>query len=857
MQRLQIRAYRPASEGNSWSLIGVADKPEKVRRWLDDCSWQGLILHTGFSVLERGTVLDLLPSAREGLVFCAATKAILPEMLPDDRINVCRGLADDGAAPLENINGWFFCIPKSNQYATPDSDEDVSSWRLTCLTSMENRKKHPLSYVGESTDLTRALIDHPDALSTLISSGICTVEDFRSSWKTLPEWLYLDTASVLVQQSQAPYLDLIQDSRESNKDDWVRQCEAIVAISPHVPDWDKEIPPTPVRPYNALRAQGVTDLHGLSSMAPLDILKVPNLGKKAMVSLFDYLIRYKVFTVSGMPLSPEKSEISLPGAEMQTAPSYTLESSPSVGEAIDSILSDLERTYPSRKNKRGVRILARRFSGETLESIGEDGEVTRERIRQIAEVELKRVKGKLDRAESQGFINFRSLISLISGLMERATCSQIEFDNLVRVFSESDLFEPGAPQRRHLEKLFEGAGVRFIALKLASTDVALPVPKDLPEEVEESLDRTLNEYLEPITGMTVKEAQEYIKSELLDKVSSPFIASALAIETVIYRASIDDNGVVAPTGSRIRSHQAVEAIVHLLKEAGRPLHGISEIYPAMPEIYQDSVSERRISSNIEEHQSRCPSDNADYIFGMGRGSYGLWEHTGITESQGSLCADYIEEYLNKSPNRQFSDHELYQALSKEGMANWEADHVDRARYVSMILTRYRPSKVRYLGRFVWQAGAWTDERDTSGRHQIHDLIADFIKEKNRPVTKQQIDEHVSALRGRGVGDQYHEHHGLVRLSGSGKNTLYWHESLDPEDFDSESVKALAAEIVGILQHTSGLFMSGLKADITKHSDVAANYNPMQFLALLLRMPEVKVKQNSQNQILVYATGGER
>jgi hypothetical protein len=249
MQRLQIRAYRPASEGNSWSLIGVADKPEKVRRWLDDFSSQGLILHTGFSVLERGTVLDLLPSAREGLVFCAATKAILPEMFPDDSIKVCRGLADDGSALLENINGWFFCIPKSNQYATPGSDEDGCSWHLTCSTSMENRKKYPLlSYAGESTDLTRALIDHPDLLSALTSSGIFTVEDFRSSWKTLPEWLYLDTASVLVQQAQTPYLDLIQDSREFNKDDWLRQCEAIIAISPHVPDWDKEIPPVPVRP---------------------------------------------------------------------------------------------------------------------------------------------------------------------------------------------------------------------------------------------------------------------------------------------------------------------------------------------------------------------------------------------------------------------------------------------------------------------------------------------------------------------------------------------------------------------------------------------------------------------------------
>lgn len=553
-------------------------------------------------------------------------------------------------------------------------------------------------------------------------------------------------------------------------------------------------------------------------------------------------------------MNSEKSEFPQAVADVECPTPLTLEDLPAIGEAIARVLQDLERSYPSNNSGKGIRILSRRFAGETLENIGEDEGLTRERIRQIAEAELKRFTTKLSRAVSQAFIDFRKMMNLVRELMNKDGCSQIEFDNLIRIFSESETFDPGPPQRRYLEKLFGDKGVRFISLKLASTEVAFPVPESLPAEIEMSLDRTLDEFADSITGMSVKEAQDHVKTVLMGNGLNPFIASALAIETVIYRASIDEKGFIEYKGGRNRSLEAGNAIVKLLREAGRPLHGVSEIYPAMPEIYRDNVNERRIPGTIEEHQRRCPSNSPDYIFGMSRGRVGLWEHTGISDSHGSLCAQFLEQYVNKSPDHQFSDHELYRSLEKEGMITWDGDRIDKARYVSMILMRYRPARVRYLGRFLWQAGAWTDERDTSGRYQIYDLIADFIKDKNHPVTKQQIDDYIRKLRGRGVGaPQYQETHGLVRLSGSGKNTLYWHESLDPQDYGSESVKALRSEIADILRHSSGLLMSGLKADISRHSDVAANYNTVQFLALLLRMPEVRVKQTEQNQILVYAS----
>jgi len=524
-----------------------------------------------------------------------------------------------------------------------------------------------------------------------------------------------------------------------------------------------------------------------------------------------------------------------------------------LADLLDSTINHLQEEATTERKKRSFGFLKRRFAGDTLEFIAEGQGITRERIRQITDKSVKQISSHLKKhTDEEPLQNLRRLLRLAKELYSKDFGSHVDFSNFVRIFSQRETLDLSAAQRRMLEKLSPEFEIQFIPFYLASNKVVLPVTAQHPTDLDASLELAMKNLLGRIHGMETGEAEAFAKRQFLSILDSDFLASVLAVEAVLYRSSIDESGIVWMIAEKMGTENAVDEIVRLLRVTGRPMHAVDEIYPSMPQIYRDSVNFRRVAGQINEHQERCAGTSPDFIFTMGRGRYALWEHFDISPEHGKRCAEFIEQYVNEHTSRQFTDNDLYRALNKEGLATWEADHVDRHRIVSAILMRYRPSRVRYLGRFVWAAGAWTDQSDTANRYQIHELIEECIKEKGQPVSKKYLDDYISKIRGRGINDQYHEQNGLVRLAGTGRNALYWHESLDPIPYESSEVTALRNEIMDLVDQSSssGIFMSGLKADVVKHSDIVSQYNPAQFLALLLRMPEVRVIKNTLNQLVV-------
>lgn len=860
MQRLKVRVYRPIGKGDTWAMVGTTDHPQQVQAWLNEYSGKELIFHTGFSVLPRETMASLLPHSHLGVVFCAATKALMPDLFASSQINVCYGFDEDGFTPLSNISEWFFAIPKHAQ------EESVPHWWLVSNMPTNSGEGQDVNWHDNNENLSaefrKALADQPELLADLLRAEIFCLEDFREHWKKLPEFSALKIASTLMEFGREPFVETLfngqtkvsKPGQSKKTTEAMEQCEAIIKLVRYVPPWQANMPTTPVRLYNAFMGSSVQSLYDMEDWGPVDILKVPNLGKTSMRALLAYLMTLQVQSPIRKKGKVQVLETSKnQNTNSATIPAFTVETLPTLSDLIGNALNTIEDKNSSKGSKRLIRILRQRFSGETLETIGEKESLTRERIRQIAKKSLKLFSEQYHINHEEAFLHLHGFTSLVTDIWRKNDCSQVDFSNLVRIFSETDSLQLGPPQRRILEEIFSDLDVRFFSFDLGAQEITLPVPSSITESALDRIEDTMKDVRDQVRGKHASEAEEFAQTQFFDLLGNQFFASVFAIEFILYRSSLDADGKVNTMATeRTQLDHAIGDILHLLRQAGRPLHGVEEIYPAMPEVYQRSVNDRRVAGHINEHQDRCLGTSSDFIFTMGRGRYALWEHFGVTDEHGRKCADFIEQFLSQNSDRQFSDQNLYDVIKGEGLVTWRADHVDRHRIVSAILMRYRPSNVRYMGRFVWSAGAWTDQKDAAGRYQIHELIEECIKEQGRPVPKRKLDEYISAVRGRGIGDQYHEQHGLVRLSGTGKNTLYWHESLDPEPYDSPAVKALRSEITDLLETTSssGMFMNSLKADITKHSDVVGNYNTAQFLALLLRMPDVKVGKNQQNQLVV-------
>lgn len=861
MSRLQIRVYRDLNQSHRWAMVGASTSQDQVRSWIEEYSYKGLILHTGFSVLPREVFVDLLPHSREGVVACAATKALLPDIFRGMSVEVCHGKTDEGEMPLSHIDSWFFLLKPHKE-----SVEDISDLWLVNSVARGGGDEGSVASEPEqqklSIEMREALEGRSDLITCILKASIFNFDDFRTNWSNLDGNQAFEVAELLYSYGIKKFNLRYELGHDSSRNE-LKHCEGIIHLVRYLPPWAAEVPREPVRTYNALSSKHYTKLYELENEQSIKLLQIPNIGRRSVRLLYEYLINFEV------PYPVEKYE-NTEGKVKKIDPQdnssnetqsnkevFDLKNASTLSDAIDTIINEELAKLPNDQDGRPLELLKRRLAGETLEGIAETQDLTRERIRQITDQALRLITTKVAKTIARPDAPAHLLL-VMSQLFSRDHCSHVDFSNFVRIFSDGSTVALGASQRRIIEKMVPGQNVRLVPFELASKSVVLPLNPEQSNSIIDALEDEISSILDSINGMKVKEAEDYARNCLLGLIDSRFFASLLATEIVYYRSSIDEHsGCVTRVVERIGSKQAISEIVDILRRAGRPLHGIEDIYPIMPQVYQEAVGPRRVKSQINEHQERCPGYSEDYIFTMGRGRYALWEHFDIKDADGKECANFIERHLNKHAERQFTDVELYQILKNEGMVTWNADHVDRHRIVSVILMRYRPSQVRYLGRFVWGAGSWTDQRDTASRYQISDLIEDAIKEKGQPVSKKYIDDYISSTRGKGITAQYHEANGLVRLTGTGKNALYWHESMDPIPFDSQQSKLLRDEIVELVSNSSdsGLYMTGLKADIVRNSDIVSQYNPAQFLAFLLRIPEIKVSKNASNKLLITLAQG--
>lgn len=923
MQRLIIRVYK--ATGQTWVFEKSIRHPNEVEELIEEYSGLGLIFHTGFEVLPNNILNDLLPSARDGIVFCAATKAIMGRtpFLFKKEIQICKGLESDNFTSLKNIADWFFFIPAKSR----ESHEKIKEWYLSSsaperslisITSIpketikveeiveveervevvsevketdwldENNWFDESSEVNNSKDinwldesnwfeetndlkinfdkyLLLFIENFPEFKETLLSKNINNIHDFYNYWINLNIKDAHAIASFLLFQSQELYRPLLCRDFSNNETHLI--VDAIINMSKFMPPWDNLIPEISIRIDNIFLSLNILTWNDLSKINSKKFLDTPRLGGKTIMSIFNYLVEYKINTIDSINFnSSSKTNIILESKQKLSSKDTYLESknvldksnlnnTPNFSNIIISMLDEYSSGNSDEKNYLNFSVLKYRLLGETLKSIGERKGVTRERVRQRSIEGIKKINLDLSLVNTPKCITpLVILTNIINNIFLKDNCSEVDFNNFVRVFSNINEIEYSSAQIKIIESIFEEKEIKFILIYLGGENVLAPVPMRVSHEFQEGFDGLLDEVSLQVTGFSINEAEIVAESILSKKIKNNFIGSMLAREIVYFRGKIDDQETIIFPDLVSFKEISINNMIHLLRSEAQPLHGVKDIYERMPASYRKSVGKKRVETQINEYRDTCLSKSGNYIFPMGRGRYSLWEHFNISEEQGEKCASFIEKYISKYENRQFSDRELYEILKKEGLVSWFGlDQIDSFRVVSVILMRYQPDNVRYMGRFVWASGPWTDESDTSGRYRIQDLVESFIKEQGKPVTKSQLDEYIRKYRGVGVGDQYYEHYGLIRLHGTGNSILYWHPSLDPISIDSLEVKCLKEEAIEIVQRYKTIFMRSLKEEIILNFDIASKFNSWQFLALLLRIPELSITQDTQGDLIVQIT----
>lgn len=871
----KVRAYRVTNGGQSWVMMGATTDPEQISAWLSEMEHHGVILHTGRAVLPREILVEIAPNAKGALVVCAATKAIYSDTLNFGQAEICHGLSDDtGALSLRDLGFWFFrVLPK--HWAGGDGDLLLYPDSMVSQAAIE---AFSADVEHLSIELKTALHDDNKLVSVVLRSGIYSIENFRENWATINPDQASQIASLIVRHG----CDL-WDQKLSSFNYGGRPLTAgsidtkslyIIHFSRYLPPWESALPTDFIRLFNALNALGLQALHALEAFSPPDIIKIPNMGQKS-VSQLERHIKTIIEREGcrGSPSTPrsEKAHDECSGtkpAKSQDSPGISpskppsaydddLSKWPSFGQVISDVIAAIEQDPPRKAIARSLPVVSRRLQGDTLEAIGESMGVTRERVRQLEQIFWIHIGRKLKEYDPGPARNLFGLLLGIKQAGVSSTASFSDFKELVRILGPSDHFSPTVTTLRALNSANPINDFKFSLLSVGDDiEVFLPVPDSTPNDLDEQVEKLRSNLLDTVAGLSQDDAEQHALAGFSEVTGSRFSGSILAMDFVFYQLSLDENGRVEHSGKRISSEVAASEIVRVLRSFGRPMHAENEIFPAMPEHYRDKVNRKRLLGQIVDHQEKCPGRSPNFIFTMGRGTYALWEHLNVSDKVGSRASKAIEEHLADHPDRQFSDKELLNVLLDKDLAPWgkkKFNGVLSSHIVSAILMRYRPKKARYLGRWTWVHGEWTDQADTSARHQISDLIREALIQKGQPATRAEIVQFIDAARGRGIGDQFAVANGVVKLGGKGDKTLYWHEDMDPIPYDSAEAHSLRCEVIKIAKQSgdSGVSLHALKADIVSHSDVVGLFSTAQFLALILRMPEIQVSKGSNGQILVF------
>ncbi|MGZ3388761.1 MAG: DNA-directed RNA polymerase subunit alpha C-terminal domain-containing protein, partial [Isosphaeraceae bacterium] len=459
----------------------------------------------------------------------------------------------------------------------------------------------------------------------------------------------------------------------------------------------------PVRPANAFVNCGIRLVSDLASVQALDLLKIPNFGRKSLREVAQVIL-------DALEEGPMDAE-----ARLQQA-------------GAESLRVEIQRSL-STMEERERDILSRRmgFGGdaETLQTIADTYGITRERIRQI---ETKVVT----RTIREAFWD-----DLLTGKLEALLAGR-EFPLPLLGIEAIDPWFAGMAE--HSE------AIRYILANFCGDHIGL-VEIDgvdyfafLHQSEWEAAVLESHRVLGFCAGKQWTE--DHCKSlvhALIKDVAKEF--RGLLWQKAIPLCHFDDG----PPGERVLvsyGRGAEQLVTAILAASPRPLH-YSEI----------TAEAERLGRPIDLRRAHAAAGVVGIL--LGRGTFGLEQHLGLAKGEAERITDEAEAVVLAGPaNRQWHTSEICAALVERDI---DMDQVDK--YVVDYLLR-KSGLLRGLGRLTWSPAAIGDSGD---RLEVKEAVVELLLEAGRPLSTEEIRQRLVARRGVNTTFQIHPRDPILRL----------------------------------------------------------------------------------------------
>lgn len=357
-----------------------------------------------------------------------------------------------------------------------------------------------------------------------------------------------------------------------------------------------------LRTKNSLRAYGYETLGDLKNLNENDLLKIPNLGKKCVQEINEFLKKKELTSA----LENKKN---------------TVLSKEKTNTEIDTLLNDINNLEQIINQKEFEIILARIGLNNpplTLEEIGEQFNITRERVRQIE----KKAKEKI--SLNGDFIN--SLDKRITKIREKMTIplrpedlifydSTYFKDTNIKPWLVPNILKLSDYSKNKLEKfkddeIISALGETSLEVSIVSIETYIEDKKEIPySEFLEIVDQHID--------ITALELRDYARNYIEKK------------HTVFF----DSSGIKKLSLNK-SDRGANKFIYDVLTQSANPL--------SKEEIYFRSVkngfngTERTIENALSKYEGALLFD---------RGLYGFRKHLNFSDDEISFLSIYVYEYI--------------------------------------------------------------------------------------------------------------------------------------------------------------------------------------------------------------------
>jgi hypothetical protein len=726
---LPVRAYLMIrSPQGEWSVSVCRDLDAVLSIWRErfEPNQTVGVLHVGFDRAASALFNQIAANYPGRMVVTAAAKHAVPRGFESSE----RPIGEVEGQPVHlGTKGWGYVILEDPTEITL-APSSVSIRNPTPATSLQGWVREFLAAYTEMAEPFEA-------------SGIFDDVSFFSNEKELDR-------DIRYRAGLFRYRSLVRP----HSDD---PCEIVRASPPWFLDRPLNTIDLTVRVSNVFVNMHLSIVRDLLAYDSDRLLKIQNFGRKSVRVLHDALLQ--ALNEGPYDIKEKIEEASLA-----------------------KLMDEIERSlaaFDERERDILVRRMGLRAKAETLQEIGDDYDITRERIRQIEAKSLE----KLARAAFWNDLLITKLEGMLLG--REFPLPILGLEALDRWFD--GIGKSPSALKYILSNICEG---RVSVVRIEGIDYVGQIKQEEWQDAMREGRRILasslgedrsEEHCRMLVGNLIAETSREFRGLLWQKVS------------ILCHFIVEEDGKRMLASYGRGADHVVEAV---LLDAERPLH-YTEIATRAAQRSGKTIDLRRIR-------------NAAAATGilLGRGVYGLEHHIKLSDEDSVIIRDELEQAVVDGPDgRQWHNYELLALVSERdlpGAARMDKYLIDVVLRPSLLLQR--------LGRMTW-AKSDISLTGSSNRIDIRQGIISLLQQSGRPLTSNEIRQRLIALRGVNEHFQISASDSIVRVG-----TGWW--GLNDRDIPLKRAEqpAVIEHLINTLQlRNSGIHISEIAA-LTKEKN---------------------------------------